>query len=1624
MPNPETVQAVVGASLETWKRQLLDLTRRNRALNFRPLKVSTIAVVDEQPAEVFRLVYDEERTLTFVPAPPGRDTPRSLTGDEPATATTGLDDDPFDEDEHTAAGEAFEPYATTDLADRHVDTRLQTTLEPEALDKSLRRIEEQARLSLEEQGVNTLYLALGLLHYTDAPGSGEILRAPIVLLPVTLRRESARSPFVLSAGDDEPMVNPALAEFLRRQYSVALPDLASLSAPTPAGSTPPGPESDSPSLQDLFLEIKARLAQVPAASQTPAWSVTSDIHLGLFSFQKLVMYKDLEANAPAVTSHRLVQQLVTRRGSVPGGGLGLPDDVRDVRLDDAYPPERGAHVVDADGSQQRALAAADRGYDLVVEGPPGTGKSQTITNLVAQALHAGRSVLFVAEKMAALDVVHQRLQQAGLGEFCLELHSTRASKREVIRSIGAALDASLRPAAAPGDAATRLPDARESLGQYVTAVHEPFAAVGLSPYAAYGELARVIDGARIDWAGGEPEQISRPALDLAVARLEALAATAAAAGDESNHPWRDTRRTFYPQDQLDAIVDTARDGAARIAAVRDASREATASLGLDVVQVLDDDARVREVSDLLRTSPGASVALLSNPEWDVVPTDATSLIARLQDLRRLEHEVAARFAPEALLTDHAGDIAYVEERSGFVSSLVWWLDGRQRAIRARWKAIRLPGYAPSMAAQAHDLKSVVALRGASEAVTAGDDRGRALFGPHWHGVSTDAGSLASFAAWVAALRAAHARAPLSPRTIELAAAGHADVTPAEALLRAMDDVRQSATRLEELVHWRDDRPALHDLTLDDMAARLQAIAGSSALAARWGALVAARADVRESVAAATPALVETGRVSYADLPRAFLRSFWFAWLARAVEARPPLARFQALTHEQRIREFRDLDRRILDDNRARLVGSLRARVQSRLREEGVDAAMPVLRREMAKQRNHRPIRETLRLADAAVRAIKPVFLMSPLSVAQFTPGSAPTFDLVVFDEASQLPPEDAVGAIVRGAQLVVVGDPKQLPPTSFFAAQRPVSSEPDDESGLGVPDAESILEAFMGCGVPMSRLKWHYRSAHESLISFSNVSFYDGDLLTFPSVDAGSDALGLRFEHVADGVYEGKGLNLAEARRVSDAVVSFAREQLAAARDGRRPLSLGVGTFNVRQQLAIQDLLEERRREDPAIELFFDRNRHEPFFVKNLENIQGDERDVVFLSVTYAKGRDGRLRQNFGPLNGDNGWRRLNVITTRARQAMRVYASMRAGDIHEGQSKGGPLLKAFLEYAESGRLDHPAAMASSGSESPFEGEVLRDLARRGHLVAPQVGVAGYRIDIGVRDPDAPGRFLLGIECDGLAYHASETARDRDRLRQQVLEARGWTIVRLWSTDWFKDRAGQADRLEAAIRDARARRRDAPRAPIADVPAATPAPAAPVRQEAAHLQERETAMREATTAAAETYRKATAPGDLPGGGVMACDVRRLAAIVAAVVDAESPVHEDEAVARIAGFWGQRSGSRIRAQVLAAAADAGAAGSIERRGAFLWAPHRQARARRSADADIPVDRIAPEEFQAAMRAVLADGRTLPRDALVAETRRLIGFERTGQMLSQAIEQAIDALVGAGEIGEGSSGYRLLT
>ncbi|HEY0019550.1 MAG TPA: DUF3320 domain-containing protein [Longimicrobium sp.] len=1728
-PAAPTDDARIAAALDNWKRRLLDLSKRNRALNFRVTRASTVAIADEQPAEVFRRLYLLEKRMRFQAAPPPA--PKPAEGDAPAASpvtapgqgsetvsadtsataaphpaaeagadatppdaapsaaphpaatpenpadavhegglrdvpaansfapegglrdvpaansfapgadtagaegtdghpTVGMDeadqadrtnepeaaaapeapeaataggfDDLGEDDDALATAAEFAPYAADAIPAKHRDDVLQTTSPAERLDMSLRRIEEQARETQEEQGVNALFLALGMLHYTESKDSGQAFRAPLVLLPVALARTAAGAGYTVAVTDDDYIVNPALAEYLRRDFGIALPEL-----PDPA------------SIPDDY-DLQQFMAGVTEAVRTQSgWRVTTEIYLGLFAFQKFVMYKDLEANGGAFAGHRLVRQLVTRRGDA---FAALPDDVRQMDLDAQFPPESTAQVVDADSSQLRAIAAVSRGHDLVLEGPPGTGKSQTITNLIAQALHAGQSVLFVAEKMAALSVVHERLVRAGLGDFCLEMHSTKANKRAVVKEIGRSLDASLQRPKAGEPVAGRLGGVRHTLTEYAQAVHAPYGAIAFAPYRGFGELMALRDAPRVKLE--KPvTAVTREQFDEAVRALEDLAKAAADTGDVRGHPWRDSRRTLWPEDALD-------DARTRIAELRSALSQIAAqapaveaAFGLPPLRTLADVDTAVRVAAVLARSPGAPLGVLTSAEWNAPPSQAVELIARGRRVSELDRRLTHWFTPDVLQQDHAADAQFMEEKEASPLRFLNFLSGKHRATKHRWMAYRQPSYTGSLAEQAAEMRRVDELRRERTSMQALDSVGRELFGGLWRGEGSDWDALDGYVRWVVEFRAVAVRHRLADATAELATQPTPDVSLADALRAPADAASKALEGLRALAEWPADY--LGEAPLAEIAERAAALEAGLGLAPRWAAFELVRARVAGGIAGELLAPAFSGEIAFGDLSAAFRRAFHQKWVTAAVQEREPLRQFATLSHEQRVAEFRQLDQAVLRENRDALVGRLRDAVQARLREPAAREAMPFLQAQMAKERRHAPLRRTLQQSGSAIRAIKPCFMMSPLTVAQLLDGGAPSFDLVIFDEASQLPSEDAVGSIVRGSRLIVVGDPRQLPPTNFFSVMSGQATAELGEDGTPLfEDTESVLEEFLGAGVPRTRLRWHYRSAHESLITFSNVSFYEADLFTFPSVDAASGASGLSFVHVPDGVYEGKGLNLVEARRVVDEVVRHAKAS--------PEVSLGVGTFNLRQQLAIQDELELRRRQDPSLEPFFARDRAEPFFVKNLENIQGDERDVILLSVTYAKGRDGRLRNNFGPINGENGWRRLNVLTTRARQRMVVFSSMRGDEINPSSSasRGPALLRDFLTFAERGTLQGASVSLSADAESVFEQQVMEELTRRGINLQAQVGAAGYRIDMAVVDDEMPGRYVCGIECDGVAYHASETARDRDRLRQQVLEARGWQIHRVWSTDWFKDREGQIERLmklievsrvhthqSAAARDAEAEARrveaeqreqvrvekivpDADAAPPADPPPDAPAeiPVAP-------------------------YVMADVTPRWAGTDILASPQSLLLAALREVVDAEAPVHVDDVEARVAAMWGlARTGVRIAARIAQAVDAAAAQGILVRRGAFIHAPDGTVAVRSRRDTKIPTERIPPEEYREAALTVLRARGGLPRRELMAEVRGMLGFSRLNAKLEEAIGAALDALLADGTCGEASTGIRL--
>ena len=527
----------------------------------------------------------------------------------------------------------------------------------------------------------------------------------------------------------------------------------------------------------------------------------------------------------------------------------------------------------------------------------------------------------------------------------------------------------------------------------------------------------------------------------------------------------------------------------------------------------------------------------------------------------------------------------------------------------------------------------------------------------------------------------------------------------------------------------------------------------------------------------------------------FEHSFADWWARTVLKSIPSLAGFIGERHDLKIREFREQEAKIADLTRkeifARIAGGMpRAAAAGQRTPASSEAGM--LQR--FAQGGRKTIRRIFKECPNALAKYKPCVLMSPLSVAQFIGADFPKFDMVVFDEASQMPTYEAIGAIARGNQLVVVGDSRQLPPTSFFERQKGDEEYSEDD----LPEElESILEEAEAAGITPLRLDWHYRSRHESLIAFSNRQYYENRLHTFPAALAEHPRLGVRWCEVPDGVYDhGKSRT---NRKEAEAVVAEIVRRLRDPQEQNN--SLGVVTFSMAQQGLVEDLLDAARGEYPEIEPYFT-TVSEPVFVKNLETVQGDERDVILFSICYGPDAAGVIRMNFGPLNNKGGERRLNVAITRARKQLLVFSRLRPEqiDLSRTQAIGVHHLRTFLDYAKRGQvaLVEEISRATGEVESSFEQSVLDELTKRGWRVDAQVGCSGYRIDLAIRDPDAPGRYLLGVECDGANYHSAKSARDRDRIRQAVLEGLGWRLHRIWSTDWWLQRPKEIAKLEEAL----------------------------------------------------------------------------------------------------------------------------------------------------------------------------------------------------------------------------------
>jgi very-short-patch-repair endonuclease len=713
----------------------------------------------------------------------------------------------------------------------------------------------------------------------------------------------------------------------------------------------------------------------------------------------------------------------------------------------------------------------------------------------------------------------------------------------------------------------------------------------------------------------------------------------------------------------------------------------------------------------------------------------------------------------------------------------------------------------------------------------------------------------------------------------------------------------------------------------------------------------------------------------------FERNFYTEWL-NDVYPETGFDSFSATEYDALLEEFQHLDQQQREYAKAEIQHRVTNRRPQTELQHASSSEQVTLRREVQKSRKHMPLRELFDEVSTLVTTLKPCFMMSPLSVAQYLRHGSIEFDAVIFDEASQIMPQDAISSIIRGEQVIIAGDSKQLPPTSFFQA--------DVETADGVrEDLESILDEASTV-LPEKRLLWHYRSRTNELIEFSNAKYYDGALRTFPDNNA-DDAMGVDFVYVEDGLYDrgGSSTNQPEADRVLELVREHLRE--------RPDKSLGVVAFSSAQAQAIRDTIEEARGQDPELDAFVSEDDAlEGFFVKPLENVQGDERDALIFSVGYGPDEAGKISMNFGPLNQTGGARRLNVAVTRAKEHIQVVSSLQPGDIDLQRTGRGGVedFKHYLEYAKHGE----DALTRSDSESQFlqfdsefEEAVYTALESRGLDVSTQVQSSGYSIDLAIRHPDEPGTYVLGIECDGAAYHSSKTARDRDRTRQTVLEDLGWTIHRIWSPDWASNKSREIDAIESKVERL-----------VAD----SPVPDGGVSTEVSEVtvdavpEDDRSGIREYTTDWQEPEvqtRRDKSFDDIPA--------RRISTALVSVVDEFGPERRERVFRTVIDRWNiARLGKNIRQELDTVARKRNRRDQVRLHDGFIWPGERPdaislrtntEAASRSADS-IPL-----EELARAGHLILEAGTRMTRDDLVLEIARLYGYQRTGSTIKAHID-----------------------
>jgi len=1340
--------SAVEEALKKAQQLLVDLSHNNRLLSLRETKARTIKVLDADPDSIYSTLVVRKGTIKFASA---------------------------DED-------------CTDISPKVGSEKLKvlkTNFSEENLSKRLKNLYRTANTIEDEQGYTGLQLAPSYITWSEGSLETDTWKAPLILIPVKLTKPFGGS-YQLRWTEEDVQVNYALQVKLKEEHGLDVPNLEN--------------QDDSNAIRRYCQSLQSMIECLPRSK------IHNHTYLDFFNFTKIVMYKDLDLrnwpDGSSPVNHALMKRLFDQRET---RDLPLFNEREiDKKLDfkDRY------YVLDADPPQIAVIEDVRVGHDLVVQGPPGTGKSQTIVNLISELLAQRKKVLFVSAKMAALDVVKKRLDGVGLGDFCLELHSTKAKKKDVLSLINKTLKLKNEDFQPSEEKYGQLKDLTSVLNTYAAFLKDPCCAEGSS----FFELV-----CRYEAARGHFERSQRPIGAIKIPGLEKSTREEVKAAESAletlgalcpknirEHPWFGCTPKgvgILFKDDVERLLEALnREAAILMESARrwEQTGILPASSWSDLPSTLG---AARVLAEGSRFQPFPARALAHEDYW-IRLRQSRDLLAQLESKQKIQAALSEMFLDRAFVPAASAALAQQEKMSSLWQKMrhpiTWWKLRKKLLSFFRGAP---PRNSEQLASQLTALRDFLAEKNKLKA----SEEGKRLFGGMWKGVESNFERLRGFFDW-------------QNRYHELLGAGKmVEQRASEALCskKCAEDFFNSISAFE--ASWEKLEKNHEDLT-ELIAPRYNAILGRDHVKAtlteltglwlrwqsavdelnQWGKFLEVKQKSLGTVAAPVVELLEKNAIEPEDLLPAFRMSFAVAVTDGLIQKNDFLRLFEGPDHEKKISAFIDLDQELITLNRARLKHKLIGDVP-KLTPARPGSPEAVLNTELAKRIKHMSIRKLFSNAGEVILRIRPCVMMSPLSVAQYLAPGSVSFDTVIFDEASQVKPADAFGAILRGNQLVVIGDSMQLPPTSFFDAMVELEPGADEPSAWEPPleHFDSILDTCKWAGLEEGTLKWHYRSEHESLIAVSNREFYHNSLVTYPSASDRSETLGLHFEHVP-GVYD-KGqtrTNKIEAEEVAKRVLEHYRK--------RSRLSLGVGTFNVQQRNAVLDEIERLMPQYSDLESLFAKDKKEHFFVKNLETIQGDERDVIFVSVGYGFDKDQKLNLNFGPVNQDGGERRLNVLMTRARRQCVIFANFRARDLpseEQGLSNGVKVLRKFLYYAETGAEIQRREWRSDSFDSDFERSVADALRREGYEVHSQVGCAGYFIDLAIPNPDDPSKYCLGVECDGRPYHSSLVARERDRLRSQVLAGRGWKLCHVWSTDWYQNRRGTTERLLKVVAQA-------------------------------------------------------------------------------------------------------------------------------------------------------------------------------------------------------------------------------